>query len=138
MATTSQFLWEAAGHTAQTGAPIPSTPSVNSFVSKWCDKRSATAVGLSVIFYGGTPTGTLTVEASNAPEQQGTVGIPQNGGDDAATVTGTSTTVTASAGPFQWQLSDLPARWVRVRYVSSQTTAGLSANVYANAPHESP
>lgn len=137
MAHTTLFLWQASGYSQKVGAPLPTAPN-NGFVTPWGDKRSAGAVGLSVVFYGGTPTGTLTVETSNAPEQQGTgSGYPQNGGDDALTVTGSSQTVTASAGPFQWQLV-LPGRWVRVRYTSSQTTAGLSANVYMNAPHESP
>lgn len=136
MANTSEFLFLTSGATPLIGGVLPTSPD-NGFVSRWCDKRSATSVGLSVRFYGGTPTGTLTVETSNAPEQAGAANMPNNNGDDAETLTGSSTTVTASAGPFQWQLADLPARWVRVRYVSVETTAGLSANVYANAPHES-
>jgi hypothetical protein len=136
MANTSEFLFQPAGFQAKTGGAVPTSPN-NSFVTAWADKRSAIAVGLSVLFYGGTPTGTLTVEVSNAPEQAGSFGYPQNQGDDAQTLAGSSQTVTASAGPFQWQLSNLPARWVRVRYTSSQTTAGLTANVYMNAPHQS-
>jgi hypothetical protein len=137
MATTSLFLYQPAGYQAVSGGSLPTTPN-NSFVSSWGDKRSATTCALSVIFYGGTPTGTLTVEVSNAPEQSGSFGYPQNKGDDAFTLAGSSQTVTASAGPFQWQLASLPARWVRVRFTSSQTTAGLTVNVYMNAPHESP
>jgi hypothetical protein len=111
----------------------------NSFVTPWNDKRSGASVGLSVVFYGGTPTGTLTVETSNAPEVSGAArGAPQNSGDDALTLTGSSQTVTASAGPFQWQISGLPARWVRIRYTSTQVTAGLTANVYLSSPRESP
>lgn len=137
MANTSLFLWVPAGWSARLGGPLPTAPN-NSFVTPWGDKRSAVACGLSVFFYGGTPTGTLTVEVSNAPDHSGgSPGYPQNQGDDALLLAGSSQTVTASAGPFQWQLSALPARWIRVRFASSQTTAGLSANVYLNAPHES-
>ena len=138
MAVTSIFLWTPAGWDRRTGGALPSNPSTNAFVTPWGDKRSAVSVGLSVFFYGGTPTGTLTVEVSNAPEQAGSFGYPNNQGDDALLLAGSSQTVTASAGPFQWQLAGLPGRWVRVRYASSQTTAGLSANVYFTAPHESP
>lgn len=137
MANTSEFLFLTAGATPKVGGALPTSPN-NGFVSSWCDKRSATTVGLSVLFYGGTPTGTLTVETSNAPEQAGAANTPNNNGDDAETLPSSSQTVTAAAGPFQWQLADLPARWVRVRFASTQTTTGLSANVYANAPHESP
>ena len=137
MATTGIFLWTPAGWDRRTGGALPTSPN-NSFVTPWGDKRSAMGVGLSVFFYGGTPTGVLTVECSNAPEQAGSFAYPNNQGDDALLVAGTSQTVTASAGPFQWQLATLPGRWVRVRFASSQTTAGLSANIYMNAPHVSP
>lgn len=137
MANTNLFLWSPAGWSPVTGGALPTAPN-NSFVTPWGDKRSAITCALSVLFYGGTPTGTLTVEVSNAPEQAGSSGYPNNKGDDALLLPGSSQTVTASAGPFQWQLSGLPGRWVRVRFVSSQTTAGLSANVYMQTPHESP
>jgi hypothetical protein len=137
VANTSNFLFIGSGWTATKGTPLATSPN-NSFVTGWADKRSATTVGISVLFYGGTPTGTLTVETSDAPDQAGTFGVPNNSGDDAATLSGSSISVAASAGPFQWQISGLPARWVRVRYTSSQSTANLSANVYYNAPHESP
>jgi hypothetical protein len=137
MANTSLFLYQPSGSQNATGGPMPTSPN-NSFVSRWADKRSATTCGLSVIFYGGTPSGTLTLETSNAPDTSGQPGQPQNGGDDAETMPGSSQTVTSSAGPFQWQVSGLAARWVRVRYTSSETTANLFANVYFNAPHESP
>jgi hypothetical protein len=137
MANTNVFLFQGTGFSPVTGTPLPTSPN-NSFVTSWGDKRSATMVGLGIIFYGGTPTGTLTVEVSDAPDQAGSFGYPNNKGDDALTVTGSSQSVSASAGPFQWQLAALPGRWVRVRFTSAQTTAGLSANVYMNAPHESP
>ena len=138
MANTSLFLYTPAGWSPSKGAPLPTSPN-NSFVTAWADKRSAITCGLSVLFYGGTPTGTLTVEVSNAPDNPGgSPGYPANKGDDALLLAGSSQTVTASAGPFQWQLASLPARWIRVRFASSQTTAGLTANVYLNAPHESP
>jgi hypothetical protein len=138
MATTSEFLFQGVGWSKEKGTPLVTSPN-NSFLTAWIDVRSATTCGLSVKFYGGTPTGALTVEVSNAPDQAGALGFaPNNGGDDALLLAGSSQTVTASAGPFQWQLASLPARWVRVRYTSSQTTAGYSANVYINAPRESP
>jgi hypothetical protein len=138
MSNTSLFLFMGPGWTPQKGTPLAVSPN-HSFVTAWADKRSAITAGLSVLFYGGTPTGTLTVEVSNAPDHSGgSPGYPQNQGDDALLLAGSSQAVTASAGPFQWQLTALPARWVRVRYVSAQTTAGVSANAYFNAPHESP
>lgn len=136
MSHTTLFLYQPAGFLAAVGGKLPTSPN-NSFLTAWGDKRSAVSVGLSVLFYGGTPTGTLTVEVSNAPEQSGSFGYPQNKGDDALLLPGSSQTVTASAGPFQWQLAGLPGRWVRVRFTSSQTTANLLANVYFTAPHES-
>jgi hypothetical protein len=141
MANESNFIWQPPGTSPATGGPLPTSPN-NSFVTPWADKRSSSTCGLSVIFYGGTPSGSLTVEVSNAPEIQGSAGAPQNKGDDAVALTsangGAPITVAASAGPFQWQLYNLPARWVRVRFTSSQTTANLSANVYMSSPRESP
>ena len=137
MAVTNIFLWQPAGFSPVTGGALPTSPN-NGFVTPWGDKRSAMGVGLSVVFYGGTPTGTLTVECSNAPEKAGGFGPPQNGGDDAQTITGSSQPVTSAATVYQWQIASLPGRWVRVRYVSAQTTAGLSANIYMSAPHVSP
>lgn len=139
MSATSVLVFAPAGGSPVTGFPVPTSPN-NSFVTPWVDKRSAGGVGLSVIFYGATSAGTLSVEASNAPEKVGGVGQPQNNGDDAMTVASSSQSVSAGASTaiFQWQLATLPARWVRVRFTSSATTAGLLVNVYANAPHESP
>ena len=138
MASTTVFLYTTAGWGAATGSPLPTAPN-NGFVTAWTDKRSSLGVAISVLFYGGTPTGTLTLETSNAPGQPGTNDrYPNNNGDDALTLPSSSTAVGASAGPFQWQLANVPARWIRVRYMSSQTTAGLSANVYLTAPFESP
>lgn len=133
--------------------PIPLTlaSGANSFVSQWGDKRSATCVGLSLVFYGANPpVGTAQVETSNAPEKPGTgQGIPNNSsstatniGDDAQVYTGSelSITLNSTTGLYgaQWQIAGLAARWVRVRYTAGSNVSGLTVNCYMNAPHESP
>lgn len=115
----------------------------NSFVSPWGDKRSCSTIGVSLVFYGTTPPdGYAWLETSNAPEQTGTgQGIPMNKGDDAAELPSSQQTITlnATTGLYscQWQVSNMPCRWVRVRYTANTDKAGLTANVYMAGPKES-
>lgn len=134
MASSTEFL--------TSPSPKPLTDGYNSFVSNWVDKRSATCIGISIVFTGGVPVGSAQLETSNAPSQVGTAyQYPNNNGDDAATVPGSSqaivlNTLTDNYG-YQWQVSNLAARWVRVRYTASSEVAGLLVNVYASIPYES-
>jgi len=109
----------------------------NSITSNWMDKRSATSVSLSFVFSGvNAPTGTLTVETSNAPEKVGG-GVGQPGPTlDVSTFTGSSISVTA-VGVNKWEITT-SARWVRVKYVASANVAGLFGWCWANAPYVSP
>lgn len=117
----------------------------NAFVTAWGNKRSATCFGISVVFYDdGThhADGYATLETSNAPAQLGS-GFqgPNNGGDDAATVPGSQQTITLNptTGLYTatWEVSNMGAAWVRVRYTANTNKTGLSVNVYFSAPHES-
>lgn len=130
---------------------LPSSP--NSFVSGWGDKRSGNSAGISVVFYGpNAPDGYAWIEASNAIVQPGNqynspnfgtsnALSPATSGDDAWEVASTQTTITLNpiTGLYtaNWLLTDLPARWVRLRYTSLGNVAGLSVNVYLAVPHYS-
>lgn len=120
------------------GYAIPSSP--NSINSMWMDKRSAEIVSVSLVFYGtNAPTGTASLEFSNAPEADGSYGQPRtyNGVvTDAKILASTSVAITAT-GITQWNVSEA-ARWVRVVYVSNSDVSGLSCSIYANAPYSSP
>lgn len=115
----------------------------NTFVTPWGDKRSATVIGISLVFYGANPPqGSAQLETSNAPEQTGTgYGYPNNKGDDASIYPGSIQLITlnATTGNYdaQWQIANLAARWVRIRYIASASVSGLTVNCYATFPHES-
>lgn len=138
MASYSDFLVINPG-----GGPLVLSPTVNSFVSNWGDKRSSTAVGISVVFYGAnTPAGTCTLQVSNAPITPGQpYAGPNKGGDDAALLASSSQAVALNSvsGLYgcNWQIVNCPARFIRVNYVASSNVSGLSVNVYVNAPYES-
>jgi hypothetical protein len=130
------------------GYALPS--GANSFTSNWFDKRSAQTCHLTVTLTGSNaPTGALIVQASDAPEQGGgSFGMPQvpqgsTSPVDVVTVAATSGTTTATsvsittAGTIGLQVAT-SARWVRVKYTSSADVAGLTVNVYGNAPYNSP
>jgi hypothetical protein len=133
MANSSQFL--------VSPAPLGLASNANGFVSQWVDKRSATSCGVSVVFYGATPDGYAWLEVSNAPEQQGFLSLPNNGGDDAIELASSQQNIALNAisGNYgtSWQVINCPARWLRVRYTASASVSGLSVNVYVNVPFES-
>ena len=146
MASSTQFLFQTGGSSAAspaTGFPLAS--GANSFTTAWLDKRSATTIGISIVFYGpNAPVGTAVIQTSNAPEPAGgPLGGPNNGGDDAAVYPGSQQTIvenTSAGGTLygaQWQIANLAARWVRVAYTAGSSVAGLSVNVYATVPFES-
>jgi hypothetical protein len=143
-------------------APLnsPMVDGYNSFVTAWGDKRSATAFGISLVVYTNTdgygPDGYAWLELSNAVEQPGSgygqpySGLPVNNnvgsnsklaGDDATELTGSQQTLTLNpiTGTYSamWQVSGIPARWVRVRYTATDEVDGLTYSVYLSAPHES-
>jgi hypothetical protein len=124
--------------------PLTLSNSANSFVSNWGDKRSASSFGVSVVFYGANaPDGYAWLETSNAPMQSGTsYGQPFNGGDDAAELPGSQQTITlnATTGLYsaQWQVSNVGAHFVRVRYTANTNKSGLTVNVYLNSVFNSP
>jgi hypothetical protein len=119
--------------------PLNLSSGNNTFVSNWMDKRSSSTFGVSIIFYGpNAPDGYAWLELSNAPLQSGTsYGQPQNGGDDAAVLTGSQQTITQNVltGLYsaQWQISCIGAHFVRLRYSSLGNVSGLSVSVYGNA-----
>lgn len=136
MANTEQYL--------TSPYPLTLVNGSNSFVSNWCDKRSSTAFGISVVFYGATGVdGYCTLEVSNAPVQTGSgvYGQPNNGGDDVTTLASsqTNTALNPLTGLYTvtWQIVNCPAHFVRVRYTASSQVSGLSVNVYCNSPYES-
>jgi hypothetical protein len=124
--------------------PLTLVEGSNSFVSNWCDKRSSTTFGCSVVFYGALAAdGYCTLEVSNAPMQSGqSYGQPANGADDRTTLASSQTTATLNTltGNYQvtWFIYDCPAHFFRVRYTETSQVSGLSVNVYASVPFESP
>jgi hypothetical protein len=116
----------------------------NSITSKWADKRSATNCSISFVLAGSNaPTGTLTIETSNAPENyNSSYGsgplVPTPGSDplDVTTYTGSSTAISA-AGATKFDDIITSARWIRAKYVSSSNVAGLTVNCWINVPFES-
>ena len=110
---------------------------VNSFLSNWVDKRSCLSFGISVVFSnsdGYSPTGTLTVETSNAKEQYGAVlgGAKGLNTSDASVFPGASVAISAvGINKFDIQTPD---RLIRVRYVSSVDVAGLTVYVVGSGP----
>lgn len=117
----------------------------NSFVSSWCDKRSATHVSLSLVLLDGygSISGTATVEASNAPENyyvtygSGPLVIPGSTDPPDVVTIGSTSTVISALGTTVWDLITAH-RWVRVRFVASSTATGLVPYVFVSVPFESP
>jgi hypothetical protein len=117
----------------------------NSFESNWCDKRSATTISISFVLAGSNaPTGSVFLEASNAPENYN---VPWGSGGplappdsntpvDVVTIPNSTVAITAT-GATHWDVAT-PARWVRVHYTETDNVAGLTAYVFASVPFESP
>lgn len=120
----------------------------NSFVSMWCDKRSATHVSLSLTFYGsGTPDGYAQLQVSNAPENSNTTygGGPlvlagQTDPPDVIVIPNSAITITATgaANGAHWEVDPSAHRWIRVQYVSTVSSANLQAYCFVSVPFESP
>jgi hypothetical protein len=116
----------------------------NSITSMWCDKRSATNVSLSFVLAGSNaPTGSVYVQASNAPENYnvtwGSGPLVATGSTtpvDTVTIPNSTVAITA-VGATHWDI-ETPSRWVRIVYTASENVAGLTVYAFASVPFESP
>ena len=130
------------------GYLVNSSPN-NSFVSMWCDKRSATHVSLSLTILdsnagdGYVPAGDGYVEVSNAPENpyvtygSGPLVLPgQVDPPDTQVLTGATVFVISALGTYHWDLITAH-RWVRVRFTGTSVIPTLTAYVFASVPFES-
>lgn len=112
----------------------------NSITSMWADKRSSTTCSISFVLLGSnSPTGTLTVETSDAPENYnalyGSGPLHVLGSDPVDVVSSNSTAITA-AGVTRFEIVT-SARWVRVKYVSTGDVSGLTVYAFINTPFQS-
>jgi hypothetical protein len=103
-----------------------------SFLSAPCKVNSCTQIGVTIIFVGGTPSGTVKLQSTCEPDDE-TVrciapGSPLNAGSGGigwVDVANTSTSISA-AGVTQINLANFGGRWVRVSYVATSGTSTLS------------
>lgn len=78
----------------------------------------------------GTPTGTLKIQTSNIPGQAPAGGNP-TGITTWTDYTGTSQSLTGSAGDFVWRFTFMPDTWARLVYTASSGSGTL--NVYSTS-----
>jgi len=124
-------------------------PANNSFISMWCDKRSASEYSVSAGFIctdGYYPDGYFHLETSNAPEnKRSTYGggpwVPAPGVAPYDAQPVLTTYQAPQASPIsptvyfaRWELIYASARWVRVVYVPNTNVPGLQAFVWINCP----
>ena len=100
------------------------------FTTRWVDLVACVQLGVSVVFVGGAPTGTLTVQTSNDPPDNVNGFVPMSAWDptnptvltnpalDGLTYPGSSTAV-AAAGIYKVDCQNICERFFRVVYVSS-------------------
>lgn len=130
-----------------------------SCTSDWQDIHSSPFYSISVVFSGGTPSGTLTLEMSNdenvrekssqfsgmgtnpnglsflAPVLKDfpvTGGSPQGNPLDYATISGSSQTV-SSATTFVYNTETAGYRWVRLKYIATSGTCQIDAWMHRKA-----
>lgn len=83
----------------------------------------------------GTPTGTISLQASNDPETNDTIpsGVPQPVPTNWATVTDSSFTLSA-AGETMWNVGEVAYNYVRVQYTdTSGGTSTATMNIVVNS-----
>ena len=116
----------------------------NSFNSGWVDKRSSTNISLSFTLTGsGTVDGYASIQASNAPENyyvtygSGPLVLPGSTDPvDVNTIPGSTSLHLTSTGTTHWDIQTA-ARWLRISYSASSSSANLQVYCWASVPFES-
>jgi len=120
-----------------------------SFVTPWFDVKNAFSCSFSVNFTAGSPSGTLTLEASNEPPYGVPGGLynatvngvsnvntikygeqPHANGLDATTVSGTSTSISAT-GNTLFNVAYPGYRWIRAKYIATSGTSTVTVTATA-------
>lgn len=111
-----------------------------SFTTAWVDVHSAPFFDVSVVFSGGSPTGTVKLQKSNdlqftggnrpIPLQDGGVGAVSDA-VDAPAGQGTVTAAVTGAGTFTLNQYMVGYRWFRVVFTSSNN-ASAKLDVFVN------
>lgn len=123
---------------------------VNSFKGSWSNKRSAISSCISIVFTntisdGYSPTGSLIIQTSNAPEKDGATlggGCPrpmlgQINGDPVDVSNYPTTPISISTnGVYKIDVTTA-CHWIRVIYHSTADVSGLQVFGYINSPYVS-
>lgn len=77
----------------------------------------------------GTPTGTLKIQVSNDNVPYGTSSNPSANVVNWTDYTGSSQSLSGSAGNFVWNMLDSGYRWIRLVYTRSSGTGTINAAI---------